>query len=267
MKNRLFCVIVASFGLAVAESAWAQCSGLADISGQGLQSRYAGAVNVIQNNTTGFGDAAPANTSDTEGSELDRMFITNNASTLYIGITGNTPRHDTLANTVLVFIDTDANATPTQLVTSGFTGPNISLALKNMNGVKLDFDPDYCLALWNDIGSGGGWHGVLHNLHNVNDAGVLLTQGTDFAVDDSNLVGVSNSVGDDPLQQQEQALTAVNGFEFAVSLATLGITSSSTIRAQALVANTAGSVSNQSLPPLNPKQDMAVIAPAEVEVE
>ena len=57
---------------------------------------------------------------------------------------------------------------------------------------------------------------------------------------------------DDPLQQQEQALTAVNGFEFAVSLATLGITSSSTIRAQALIANTAGSVSNQSLPPLNP---------------
>src|SRR5438874_4482768 len=128
MKNRIFCVIVASFGLAAGETARAQCTGLADISGQSLQSRYAGSVNLIQTTATGLGDAPPANTSDSEGSELDRMFITNNASTLYIGITGNTPRHDTLANTVLVFIDTDANATPTQLVTSGFTGPNISTA-------------------------------------------------------------------------------------------------------------------------------------------
>ena len=254
MKNPSISLVIASLAVSsfFGQSVTAQCTGLTDISGQSLQSRYAGSVNVVQNNPTGFGDAAPANTSDTEGSELDRLFVTNNAATLYIGITGNTPRHDNVANTVLVFIDTDAGATPLQLATSGFTGPNISQALKNMSGVTLDFDPDYCLALWNDIGTGGGWHGVLHNLHNANDAGTLLTQGTDFAVDDSNLVGVSNTPGDDPLQQQEQAATATNGFEFALALATLGINSSSTIRIQALIANSAGGISNQSLPPLKP---------------
>ncbi|HUN80313.1 MAG TPA: hypothetical protein VMV81_02275, partial [Phycisphaerae bacterium] len=254
MNQRFHCVLVviALSSIFTATRATAQCSGLADISGQSLQSRYAGAVNVVQNNPTGFGDAAPANTGDTEGSELDRLFITNNASTLYIGITGNTPRHDNVGNTVLVFIDTDSGASPTQLNTAGFAGPNISQALKNMSGVTLDFDPDYCIALWNDIGLSGGWHGVLHNLHNPTDAGVLLTQGTDFAVDDSNLLGVSDTPGDDPLQQQEQAVSAVNGFEFATALATLGINSSSTIRVQALVANSAGALSNQSLPPLKP---------------
>lgn len=229
----------------------AQCLNLPEVTGRTLQTRYFGALNTIQNNGTQFGDAAPANLNDSEGSEIDRMFITNSATRLYIGITGNTPRNDTVANSVIVFIDVDAGATPTVLNTAGFTGPNISQALKNMSGVKLDFDPDYAYVLWNDIGLGGTWHGVHHTLSVPNDAGVLLTLGTDFAVNNSNLLGVSATPSDDPLQQQEQANSATTGFELDVALASLGLTSSSPINVQALVANTAGSVSNQSLPPLN----------------
>ncbi|MEK6643327.1 MAG: dockerin type I domain-containing protein [Planctomycetota bacterium] len=250
--TRTFCLlIVTTFAVGLADSASAQCVNLPEVTGRTLQTRYFDTLNTIQNNGTGFGNAAPVNLNDTEGSELDRLFITNSATHLYLGITGNTPRNDVLSNSVIVFIDTDAGATPTVLNTIGFTGPNISQALKNMSGVTLDFDPDYAVVLWNDIGLAGSWHGVRHTLSNPTDSGVLLTLGTDFAVDDTNLLGVSATPSDDPLQQQVQADSAVNGFEIEIELVQLSLVSTSPINVQAIIVNTAGSVSNQSLPPLN----------------
>ena len=127
--------------------------------------------------------------------------------------------------------------------------PTISQALQNMDGVTLDFAPEFALAVWNDSGV---QNGILIDLTATPDvAGVALIEGTDFAVDNSNLLGINSEPANDPLQQEVNAATATTGFEFAIPLAMLGITSTSTINAQALIASGGGFVSNQSLPPLN----------------
>lgn len=237
----------------VTSSAWAwpvDCNTLDPIDGANFLTKYNGALNVIQDNATGFGDRAPILPQPTTGSELDQLFIRNTANTLYIGITGNLPPSDTFQNTVIVFIETDnSNGDPT-LHTAGMTG---SSALIGMDGVTLDFGANYAIALWNEAGV---QHCVLHNVTNVNDVAVALTQGTEFAVNNGNLLGVNEEPASDPLQQQLNAPTATSGFEFAIPLNKLGYTTplaaNDDIRVHAMIANIAGYVSNQSLPPLNP---------------
>jgi subtilisin-like proprotein convertase family protein len=250
LARRVFSTfVIALVGIGINQSLLqaAPCDGVPPIDGRNIPTHYSGFPSATQDNPTGFGDATPPSTADTEGSELDRMYIRNDATKLYIGITGNTERDDVLDNTIVVFIDVDAGATPTALNTSGFTGG--SLGLKNLSGVTLDFDPDYALAFWN---TGTTPHAVLHNLANATDAGTVLTLGTQFAIDDTNLAGVNGEPANDPLQQQTNATTATKGLEFSIDLAPLGLVSTSTIRVQALLINGAGYISNQSLPPLNP---------------
>ena len=280
------------------------CSGLPPIDGSNLPTKFAGAPGALQDNPTGFGDVTPPNPQDAEGNELDQMFLMNDDTTLYIGITGNTNRNDSFQNTVLVFIDTGDNGGAATLSTAGCcvvhggsgcgipicedcvsalsisctlpmeswsqkcvdialsacaadcgdcstptVPPTISQALQGIDGVTLDFAPEFALALWNDAGV---QNGILIDLTLTPDlAGTALVEGTDFAVDNSNLVGVNSEPANDPLQQEVNALTATTGFEFAISLASLGITSASSINVQALIASGAGFISNQSLPPLN----------------
>ncbi|MBN2559552.1 MAG: proprotein convertase P-domain-containing protein [Phycisphaerae bacterium] len=246
--------------LAVQQPLAAQdCGDLPPIDGRNLQTKYDDAVSVVQDNPTGWGDQAPPSTEDTQGNELDQVFLANDNYTLHIGITGNTQRTDTLDNTVLVFIDTDPGATPSVLSTAGFTDPNASAALVNMDGVTLDFDPEYVIAVWNDLGLGDpptyGQHGVLHDLTDGTTVTVLV-ENTDFAVDNSNLLGVSADPSHDPLQQEINAASATTGFEFAIPLDdldfTVPLTEAADINIQALIANFAGYISNQSLAVLNP---------------
>lgn len=228
------------------------CSGQATILGTDLPTIFPAMPRALQNNPTGFGDATPPTESDSEGNELNRLYMANDATKLYIGITGNTVRVDALENTVLVFIDTGDNGGSPILNTSGITGSN---ALKNLDrddmtdGVTLDFAPEYCLAVWN---VGGVQNAVLHDLTDPMDTGVALTLGTQFAVDNSNLAGVNDIPSSDPVFQTANAATATTGFEFAIELVQLGLTSSSTINVQALLVGGGGFISNQALPPINP---------------
>ena len=281
---------------------------LPPIDGDNLPTKFAGAAGALQDNPTGFGDVTPPNPQDSEGNELDQMFLLNDDTNLYIGITGNTNRSDTFQNTVLVFIDTGDNGGTATLSTAGCcvvhdgsgcgipvceacvsaldlscTGPmgtwsqncvdlalgacaaecgdcstpavppTISQALQGIDGVTLDFAPEYALAVWNDAGAQSG---VLIDLRLAPDVtGTALALSSDFVVDNSNLVGVNSEPANDPLQQEVNAATATTGFEFAISLASLGITSSSAINVQALLASGAGFISNQSLPPMNATVD------------
>lgn len=228
------------------------CSGQSTILGTNLPSVFPPTPRSLQNNPTGFGDATPPTASDSEGNELNRLFLANDASTLYVGITGNTVRTDALENTVLVFIDTGDNGGSAILNTSAITGSN---ALKNLDrddmtdGVTLDFAPEWCLAVWNVAGV---QNAVLHDLTDPMDTGTVLTLGTEFVVDNSNLVGVNDIPSSDPIFQTSNAATATTGFEFAVPLAVLGITNTSTINVQALLVGGGGFISNQALPPINP---------------
>ncbi|MFQ5501443.1 MAG: proprotein convertase P-domain-containing protein [Phycisphaerae bacterium] len=285
-------------------SATAQpCVGLPPIDGRNLPTKFAGTMNVLQDNPTGFGDVTPPNPQPSEGNELDQMFLANDDTTLYIGLTGNTERIDNLTNTVLVFIDTGLNGGTATLATASAStccsihgapggcddmicetcvctaqplccGPmanwtqecldlafgaclgacpcgaaDTSSALRGMDGTTLDFAPEFAIAVWN---VGGIQSAVLIDLRlPANTPGTALIEGVDFAVDNSNLVGVNSEPANDPLQQTVNAATATTGFEFAISLAALGITSVDTIDVQALLVGGGGFISNQSLPPLN----------------
>lgn len=274
---------------------------LPPIDGRSLTTKYAGDLSVLQNNWTGFGDVAPPTPEDSEGNELDRMFLLNDDGYLYVGITGNTSRTDTDQNTVLFFIDTGDNGGTATLSTASdsdccstsdpltvgcsdtpcndcvvldlpdcatewtqdcvdyaynecmadcpCSAPDTSAALRGMDGVTLDFAPEYAVAVWNE---GGTQYGVLIDLTALPGVqGTPLTEGVDFAVDNSNLAGVNGEAANDPDQQSDNAETATTGFELKVSLTTLGITSADAVTVQAIIASWNGYISNQSLPPLD----------------
>lgn len=226
------------------------CAGVPAVDGRDFSTKYGSPI-LVQNNPTGFGDQSPGVVADSEGSELDQMFLANDPNFLLVGLTGNTPRQDTGQNTIIVFIDTGAGGGSTVLATAAMSG---SLALVNMDGVTLDFAPNYALTVWTDGGITNT--GLLYDLTNPTDAGTPLAEGVEFALDNTNLLGVNAEVASDPLQQEINATTATTGLELKISLASLGFTTpivaSTTIKTQAIIVSNTGSVSNQSLPPLNP---------------
>ncbi len=238
------------FGFVAADVAFAgDCSGLPPITGADLtqNSVYPPTPSALQNNPTGFGDSRP----DTlGGNELNQLYLANNSANLYVGVTGNLRADDTNQNTILIFIDTDNMGGPTALDVSGIVGSN---ALRNMDldnmtpGVKLDFDPEYCIAIWNDQNV---YTALRHNLTNPSDVGVTIASiGGTFAFTNDNTMGVTEDLGLDP--QTAQAATAVNGFEVRLPLAQLGpLANNATINVQVLLASGGGFMSNQSLPPL-----------------
>jgi len=241
---------VVGFGFVAADVAFAgDCSGLPPITGADLtqDSVYPPTPNALQNNPTGFGDSRPDSLG---GNELDQLYLANNSANLYVGVTGNLRGDDTNQNTILIFIDTDNMGGPTALDVSGIVGSNAlrNLDLDNMTpGVKLDFDPEYCIAIWNDQNV---YTALRHNLTNPSDVGVTVASiGGTFAFTNDNTMGVTEDLGLDP--QTAQAATAVNGFEVRLPLAQLGpLANNATINVQVLLASGGGFMSNQSLPPL-----------------
>ncbi len=305
-------LVVAGAYLGLASNAHAgDCESVTQITGRDIPTRYlqVGAPFVVQDNPTGFGDVAPPTEEPSEGNELNRLFVTNDGTDLYIGITGNTERLDGLENTVLVFIDTDAGTFPTTLDTAGCCADNTDLfglgcgdlvcepcvaaisiscdmnqsfyewsdrcqeiamnecaiecacdlgdpatqsnALREVDGLVLDFDADYAIAIWNN---NGAQNGVLFDLSlPANSAGTPLVEGSgmDFVVNNNNLDGVNAEAANDPLLQQANAASAQNGFEIKLPLSLFELEDGSEINLQVLIANGVGTISNQSLPPLN----------------
>lgn len=231
------------------------CTGLPPIDGRNLRTKYAQAPSVLQDNPTGFGDHALPPQEDTEGSELNRMFAAYDSTHLHVGITGNTPRDDAdaLRNTVLLFLDvSDQTAAQSVLNTSGATAG--SGALMNMSGVQMDngFTPDYVVELWNVAGV---FSGVLYDLTaGTAVSATPLTEGVEFAVDNTNLTGVNAEPSNDPLLQQQNAASATTGFQFRLALNDIDLVAGSSVDMQSLIVNRDGYISNQCLPPLRPTQ-------------
>src|SRR5215470_14840804 len=62
------------------------------IDGTNLPTKYAGYLIASQGNATGFGDGFTGTVTDFSiGSEFDALYVTSDASNLWIGITGNLP--------------------------------------------------------------------------------------------------------------------------------------------------------------------------------
>lgn len=246
-------VVTAAIGfgfIAVDVAVAGDCSGLPPVTGTDLtqDSVFPPSPSALQNNPTGFGDSRPESLG---GNELNQLYIANNSANLYFGITGNLRGDDTNENTILIFIDTDNMGGPLTLDTSGISGSN---ALRNMDpdnmtaGVTLDFDPEYCIAIWNNQNT---YTALRHNLSNPSDVGVTLGSiASTFAFTNDNTMGVTDDPGLDP--QTTQAATAVNGFEVRLPLSQLGpLPNNATINVQALLVSGGGFISNQSLPPLS----------------
>lgn len=126
-----------------------------------------------------------------------------------------------------------------------------SAALRGIDGVTLDFAPEYAIALWNESAT---QYAVLIDLAaDPNTPGTALTLTTEFAADNSNIKGVDDEVANDPAPQSDNAITADTGFELAIPLASLGgiVAGTDTIQVQALLVGGSGYISNQSLPPLD----------------
>jgi hypothetical protein len=183
------------------------------------------------------------------GSELDQMFVQNDADNVYVGLTGNL--HD---NSIIVFIETEdvsAGTTTNQLDCD--VDPLFG-ALRASSGDTLyeGFRPNYAVTL----ARGGGlneWFGQLANITPGQQSGTDLTftataGPNTFNATNSNVAGVDGNPGSD---QAAMAPSAMDGVQLSLSRAALGDPSdSSSIRIMAAVVSNTGFWSNQFLPGL-----------------
>src|SRR5262245_33158998 len=136
-SHRMWCaaahVCAVAVVFAAVPSVKAQCGNQASIDGRNLTVENACAPHELQDNYTGFTDTQSARTS---GSELDTLYISNDFSKLYIGITGNIGAD--FENTLLIFVQ--ARPVCNQLFTAT-ADSNASNALKAMDGIQFDGTP------------------------------------------------------------------------------------------------------------------------------
>jgi len=206
---------------------------------------------------SGSGQLLPA-IPNGNGSELDQMFVQNDANNLYIGLTSNVEGN---GNSHVIFLDTVAGTGSNVLATNivGFPG-----ALKALDGDILDvgFDPDYAIVVDR---SGGIFTAQLVDLVNTVPFSVVpltftTTIGPDTYVgDNSNALGVNDVPADDTTvpgpgpetQQVLNAQTAIAGVMFSLDRASIGSpAASAVIQISAVHVSNNGFWSNQTLPGL-----------------
>lgn len=218
--------------------------------GRNIPADFAGSLIATQDNFTWFGD----NGHPAAGSELDQLFLTNDASALKIGITGNL---ETNGNCWLVFLQTAPDGTPTLTATAGppsgvvesLAGtmmdegfsPNWLLAINTYNGVVYADLVDLVNNSSRFLGAGavGSGSGVLSG--GVNPNGALV------AFDNSNTAGVTSDPGRSIAQTQADAATATTGAEILVPFADIEL-STHKPKILVLLTGSSGYISGQSLP-------------------
>ncbi len=229
-----------------------------DIDGNIIANDYGPPVS-IQNNFTCFADARPFEPVASNGSEINQLWVRNDASKLYIGVTGNIPSAEADRNTIIVFIDV-GDFGSNVLNTLSHTD-NDQLPLFNMNGVTFDdgFAPAWAAMYWRGNNQHNGllqateFSGVKFPLSFRIDSSDHTDPGLNaFSADLSNLEGITGIIGDDPIRQEDLAATADSGVVFSLSLSDLAASPFSTIRVSACIVSASGFISNQFLPPLNP---------------
>jgi subtilisin-like proprotein convertase family protein len=235
------------------------------LDGAGITDANYGAPNSIQNNYTGFGDAAPFSSQPSPGSELDQIWVTNDFSKIYIAVTGNVPVFDGNNNSILIFVDNGNGLGTNSLLTASLSGG--SGALQNLEGLTFDpaFAPYFVIQYWRGDGSHHAIYqdlefGVAHPMEFSNDNARHIAPAVQaFSADLSNILGINSIRGDDPIRQAARhgapATRALSGVQFSIKLDELGIdpqTLPFNIKLFAMIVSSSGFMSNQALPPLNP---------------
>ena len=196
----------------------------AQVDGRNIPNKY-GAPLASQTNYTGFGDRVDPN--QTEGSELNQLFVKCVNGVLYIAVTGNLEGN---GNSIHLYIDTGRSQSNTFNLTTGC----INCSVQGMSGVLFDHNPDYVLGV-NRFDDGQGNDNIYVDLHDVvNNQSTYLgasatnsgngtlsggnnAAGVQAALDNSNLQGVTSdrdNIGN--------PATATTGLEVAIPLSALG---------------------------------------------
>jgi|GEM_PF-201590 len=225
-------------------------NGMITIDGRNIPTDFAGKLVATQDNFTWFGDATSAG----GGSELDQLFVTNDASSLKIGITGNL---ETNGNYWLIFLQTQPEGTSTLTATSGPP----SGVMASIYGTMMDegFAPNWCLCLNTQ---GGVLYANLVDLisntsrflgaASVNSGSGVLAGGDNpngalAAFDNTNAAGVTSDPSRSIAQTQADAATARTGAEISLPFADVRL-STSQVKVMALLTGNVGYISDQSLP-------------------
>lgn len=185
-----------------------------------------------QDTVTGFGDRPEEPNLQQAGSEINQMFIkegeVDEEEVLLIGITGNL---ETNGNNLVIFLDTLPGGQSTlniDIVNSEFN------RLDGMTGDTIPLEADFALVI--NTGGGAVWVdfvNLITNEHffigsNAIDSGdgILDNDGPvpawRVALNNSNVVGVNADSADDPVIQQNNALSATTGFEIAIPRSAVG---------------------------------------------
>lgn len=259
------------------------------IDGQNIPAEF-GAANRLatQRFQTGFGDHTDPTTSFGSGLELDALYVTNDNTYLYIGLTGNLENN---GNSIMVFIDKNGSGTSdgaNPLYTQLFGGPIDSLPRllagnpgSGLNNVTFDtgFSPNYCLSWsggspvgsqlrtyylvnWTQLAIGGDQYNHSNTIAGMitdgipNAAGPFGTLGNFLSTGSLGILGASDNTnslgvegGSPPGLAANDPNTATKGFEFAIPLSLIGNPAvGSSICLFAIGSSSDGYMSNQILP-------------------
>lgn len=259
----------------------------AQFDGTDIPTKYAGFSAAVQTCQTGYGNASVQNVPGiVSGSELDQMFVSADSENLWIGITGNLPAQTAFGESLIIFIQTNADGAPglsnvlnlTNLPGCGDCGGFI--ALQTLHGMVLDADfiPDKVLVFNRyydgnttnsylnayDLSSGLEY---LYNAGHVAQAPSASCALIDNCITDNvcimsgymnatNLAGVDADETKDGPVQAGLAATAVKGLRIRLSRICFQVDNPQ-IKIMAVISAPDHTISNQFLPPLTNGEDPA----------
>lgn len=189
---------------------------MATIAVDGTADAGYGAAKFTQTNYTGFGDNGDATDIGGGGSEIDQVFVAQDATNIYIMVTGNIESN---GNALELYIDVDGNANGPATLSGGMgSGAFITTAGTTFDGGGVNaFRPDYVVSIDStDHDADGGTPNVPHAFFGawdaisadwiIDDAGILAGHGSanagsltggdagvpamEMAVDNNNIAGV-----------------------------------------------------------------------------
>lgn len=245
------------------------------IDGVDIDVSHWGASISVQDTNTQFGD---------NFNELDQLFVTSDATNLYIGMPGQIADN----NCVTVFIDTTADTDPNKEVLSSnppaATCPGtIPTLVRMLSGTRFDagFQPNWAIEISVGIFPGQSTSQLVYSCDLTNlttqtaaplgigavnggtgDLTLSTTTGIYVALNNTNIGGVGDwNAGPTPASTGNDPTNAVTGMELKIPKAQLGLTNGQTIKLFAYLSNNApdggpgpcnrqGYGSNQALPGL-----------------
>jgi len=220
------------------------------IDGRNIPSDFAGHLTATQDNFTWFGDAGHPS----GGSEMDQLFVNNDASSLQIGITGNLENN---RNSWLVFLQTAPEGTSTLTATAGPPSGIVG----SMRGTMMDdgFAPDWLLMMNADgtklyvdlvdlVNNTTRYLGsVTINSGNGILSGGINPSGAQVAFDNTNIAGVTSDPSRSASQNQADAATATTGAEIVLPFSDIQLAAGK-VRVFAMIVGSGAYISNQALP-------------------